>query len=153
MASGRVTGVFHAGITVSDLDAALAFYHEALGLELLSLTDVADDDAWRIWNLRGERARLAFLRVPGSDTLLELIAFEGLERHAASARPCDHGAGHLCLNVDDLEALHARLSALGYRFRSDVVPITRGALAGAKAVYAIDPDGYHVELFQRKERT
>jgi lactoylglutathione lyase len=145
-----VTGFFHAGVTVRDMDAALAFYRDGLGLELISDGRTGGESARRIWNMDPGRVRVVFLRVPGSDAVVELFEFSEVERHGASARPCDYGAGHFCLYVDDAEGMHARLSAEGFGSRSgEVVTIGEGRWAGAKAVYLIDPDGYHVELFQK----
>jgi catechol-2,3-dioxygenase len=97
--------------------------------------------------------RVVFLRVPGSDALVELFEFRDMERHQASARPCDFGAGHFCLLADDLDALYAHLTGLGYASRgTEVVTIEQGPHTGAKAVYMKDPDGYHVELYQRRPR-
>src|SRR4051794_602173 len=149
-ATAAVTGFFHAGVTVSDMDRSLRFYHDALGLEIASDAITGGEHAQRIWNLPVTTVRVVFLRVPASNALIELFEFRDIERHAASARPCDFGAGHLCLFADDLDALYARLDGLGYTSRSGgVVTIGHGRHAGAKAVYVIDPDGYHVELYQR----
>jgi lactoylglutathione lyase len=145
-----VTGFFHAGVTVSDMDAALRFYRDGLGLEVISDGAASGATAARIWALDPGQVRVVFLRVPGSDAVVELFEFSGVERHGASARPVDYGAGHFCLFVDDAEAIHERLTAAGYRSRSgEAVTIDRGPHTGAKAVYMIDPDGYHVELYQR----
>ena len=145
-----VTGFFHAGVTVSDMDAALRFYRDALGLEVISDGSASGSTAARIWALDPGQVRVVFLRVPGSDAVVELFEFSGVERHGASARPVDYGAGHFCLFVDDAEEMLARLTAAGFRSRAgEVVTIGRGPHAGAKAVYMIDPDGYHVELYQR----
>ena len=145
-----VTGFFHAGVTVSDMDQSLRFYRDVLGLEVISDGVTGGDHARRIWGFEPGTVRVVFLRVPGSDAVIELFEFQGIERHPASARPCDYGAGHFCLFTDDAEALHARMLGLGFRSRSgEVVEINRGPHAGVKAVYLIDPDGYHVELYQR----
>ena len=145
-----VTGFFHAGVTVSDMDASLRFYRDGLGLELISDGRTGGESARRIWNMDPGRVRVVFLRVPGSDAVVELFEFPDVERHSASARPCDYGAGHFCLYVDDADGLYARLEAAGFGSRSgEVVTIDKGRFAGAKAVYLKDPDGYHVELFQK----
>jgi lactoylglutathione lyase len=145
-----VSGFFHAGVTVRDMDAALRFYRDALGLELKSLDETSSELAWEIWDLRAERVKIAFLRIPGSDALIELFEFAGVERHSASARPCDYGAGHFCLYVDDAEAALERIRAHGFGARSGVVDLGGESGRGPRAVYAIDPDGYHVELFERR---
>jgi lactoylglutathione lyase len=145
-----VTGFFHAGVTVSDMDESLRFYRDGLGLEPLSDGFTGGESARRIWNMDPGKVRVVFLKVPGSDAVVELFEFGDVERHSASSRPCDYGAGHFCLYVDDAEGLHARLRDAGFGARSDeVVTIGQGRWAGAKAVYLKDPDGYHVELFQK----
>ena len=145
-----VTGFFHAGVTVSDMDRALTFYRDLLGLEIVSDGWTGGESARRIWNMEPGKVRVVFLRVPGSDTVVELFEFSTIERQPASARPCDYGAGHFCLFTDDAEGLHARALELGFRSRGgEVVTIDRGPHAGVKAVYLVDPDGYHVELYEK----
>lgn len=145
-----VNGFFHAGVTVKDMDTALAFYRDGLGLEVAFSGESAIAYARRIWNLDPERVKVVFLKVPNSDAFVELFEFVGLERHPASARPSDYGAGHMCLFVEDLDALHAKLTAAGHASRAgEVVTIEQGPHAGSKVAYMIDPDGYHVELYER----
>lgn len=144
-----VTGFFHAGVTVSDMDRALSFYRDALGLEVISDGWTGGPSAARVWGIEPGKVRIVFLRVPGSDSVLELFDFQTVERHPASARPCDYGAGHMCLYVEDAEALHARAVQQGFHSRGgEVVTIDVGPHKGAKAVYLVDPDGYHVELYE-----
>jgi lactoylglutathione lyase len=148
-----VDGFFHAGVTVSDMDRSLRFYRDALGLEVASDGITGGETAERIWNMPVGRVRVVFLRVPGSDAMIELFEFPDVERHAASARPPDYGAGHMCLFCDDADALHARAVEHGFTSRGgEAVAIDRGAHKGAKAAYLIDPDGYHVEIYERAPR-
>ena len=145
-----ITGFFHAGVTVGDMETALRFYRDLLGLEVYSDGWTGGDHARRIWGIEPGRVRVVFLRVPGSDTVIELFEFTGIERHTASARPCDYGAGHMCLFTDDADELHARALSQGFRSRGgEVVAIDRGPHSGVKAVYLIDADGYHVELYEK----
>lgn len=143
-----VVGFYHAGVTVKDLDASLRFYVDGLGLEL-SFRVPSGPQGEEIWRVPGARASVAFLAVPASTAMIELFEFHDVERHPASARPPDYGAGHLCLYVDGVDALYEHLSDMGYIGRSaGPVLITGGKHAGAKAIYMIDPDGYHVELYE-----
>ena len=97
-----------------------------------------------------EHIRAVYLRIPSGD-FVEPLEYVGIERMSAESRPCDYGAGHLCLYVDDVEAMHRRLVELGFRARSeDVVDITAGPNLGARSCYMLDPDGYAVELFQKR---
>ena len=148
MAEGRVTGFWHAGVTVKDMEEALRFYRDGLGLEIELEYEIKGDYGGPIVGLEPESMLVVFLTVPGSEAKIELFEYRGIERHSASARPCDYGAGHLCLFVDDLDPIHARLIEAGFSARGPVINIDRGRRKGAKVVYTIDPDGYHVELYQ-----
>ncbi len=145
-----VTGFFHGGITVSDMDRALHFYQKGLGLET-EFDRIFDAPYLKmVLGLEFSEMRVVYLRIPGGG-FVELLEYRGIECLPASSRPCDYGAGHLCLYVDDVVAMHARLVELGFSARSDsVVEITAGPNAGARSCYMADPDGYAVELFQKR---
>ncbi len=145
-----ITGFFHAGVTVSDMEASLRFYRDGLGLEVTKQYMTGGPSAQRVWNLPVGPVEVAFLRVPGSDVVVELFEFTEIERHNASARPPDPGAGHFCLYTDDADGLHAKLTGMGFSSRSGaIVEMDGGPHAGTKVAYMIDPDGYHVEIYQR----
>lgn len=148
MTRGRVTGFFHAGVTVSDMNGALRFYRDTLGLKLDSLREIDEPYPLKIAGVPPGRVTIALLKVPGSDSLVELLEYRGVENRNASTPPSDYGTGHFCLWVDDIDAMHDRLHANGYETRSrEPVVIPVGPRKGGKASYAVDPDGYHIELF------
>ena len=143
-----ITGFFHGGITVSDMDRALLFYRDGLGLELQWDRRIDAPYVKTVIGLDFDHIRVVYLRIPGGG-FVELLQYAGIERRSAESRLCDYGSGHLCLYVDDVAAMHARLTGRGYRARSQaVVDITAGPNKGARSVYVLDPDGYAVELFQ-----
>lgn len=145
-----ITGFFHGGVTVRDMDTALRFYRDGLGLEVEYDRILDGPYLHTVLSLDHETIRAVYLRIPGGG-FVELLEYRGIERLPAASRPCDHGAGHLCLYVDDAAAMHAHLVSLGFSARStDVVDITSGPNAGARSCYMRDPDGYSVELFQRR---
>jgi lactoylglutathione lyase len=145
-----VTGFFHGGITVSDMDRSLVFYRDGLGLEQ-EFDRILDAPYLRaVLGLEFDHIRAVYLRLPGGG-FVELLEYAGVERFPAASRPCDYGAGHLCLYVDDVATMHARLVGLGFAARSaNVVDISTGPNAGARSCYMTDPDGYAVELFQKR---
>jgi lactoylglutathione lyase len=145
-----VVGFFHAGVTVRDMETALRFYVDGLGLSVQFESEAGGPQAEAIWGSPGAKAKVTFLSVPGSDALIELFEFRDVERHSASARPPDFGAGHFCLFVTGIDTIHRRLVEMGFRARSEApVSITVGRHAGTRVIYTIDPDGYHVELYER----
>jgi lactoylglutathione lyase len=151
-APALITGFFHGGMAVSDMDRSLAFYRDALGLEVhFDVTLDAVDYVREVLGVEMRDARLVYLRVPGSEgVFVELIEYHGTDGRPAGPRAWDPGTGHLCFHVSDAAALHARVIAMGFRARSrSVATIPVGPNRGGRAAYLLDPDGYHVELFQR----
>ncbi len=150
---GYVTGLFHGGITVSDMDESLRFYQEGLGLQQKFDRTSGAEYLRAVLALEFSQIRTVYLHIPGlENTFVELLEYKGIERLPASSRPCDYGAGHLCLYVDNVEAVHQRLVGMGFSSRSEqTVLITEGPNAGARFVYMLDPDGYAVELLQTRD--
>ena len=147
----RVTGARHAGITVSDLTRSLEFYCGRLGLELLWRRLYEEREIARIVGVpEATGFDIAMLAVPGGAFEIELLEYKGCERRDASSRPCDYGSGHLALFVENIEGLHANLSARGVPFRSKgPVEMSAGANRGGKSLYSLDPDGYVIEFHER----
>jgi len=146
---GSIIGMYHGGITVSDMDQSLRFYRDGLGLEIEFDKIIDGPYLPVVLDLDFDHIRAVYLRVPGGQ-FVELLEYHGIERTPAASRPCDYGAGHLCFFVEGLDEVYARLTGLGYRARSqDVVDITKGPNQGARSIYMVDPDGYSVELFQK----
>lgn len=88
----------HLAIAVPDIDAALAFYRDALGLELSEVEDV-----------QREGVRVAFL--PLGESHIELVQptqdGTGIAKWMAKN---GQGMHHVCVEVDDIEAAMARLA-------------------------------------------
>lgn len=148
---GSITGIFHGGVTVSDMDRALRFYRDGLGLEVEFDTVLDGPYLPVVLGLTFETIRAVYLRLPGGQ-FIELLEYRGIERLPATSRPCDYGAGHLCLYVEGIDEIFQKLSDMSYRARSaGPVDITQGPNAGARSIYLLDPDGYAVELFQRRQ--
>ena len=147
---GRVSGFYHAGVTVSDMDRSLRFYRDGLGLEIEFDTVVDGPYLKVVLDLAFEGIRAVYLRLPGG-AFIELLEYQGIERASAASRPCDYGSGHLCLLVEGIDEIVERLHGMGFTARSEApVDIDRGPNKGARSIYLVDPDGYHVELFQRR---
>jgi len=99
--------IHHIAIAVRDLDAALAFYRDALGLELAERREVPE-----------EGVEIAFL--PAGDGEIELLRPLG-EAGGVARFLEQHGEGlhHVCLAVEDIEAAVERLHAAGAQLLSE----------------------------------
>jgi catechol 2,3-dioxygenase-like lactoylglutathione lyase family enzyme len=142
-------GVHHAGVTVSNLDRALAFYRDVLGLEVFFTAERGDDTIGEIVGYPGAKIKLAFCGVPGDSARIELLEYLEPRGDGADGETFRPASGHVCFVVDDIEALYRRIVDASFTPRSTApVTIAEGPNAGARAFYVRDPDGYTVELFQ-----
>jgi methylmalonyl-CoA/ethylmalonyl-CoA epimerase len=131
------TTLDHVGIAVADLREALAFYRDALGLEIEAPEDVAS-----------QRVRAHF--VPAGGAALELLEATAddspIARYVAKRGP---GLHHITLRVDDIGAALARLKARGVRLIDESPrPGAHGSL-----VAFIHPSSAHGVLVELKQTT
>lgn len=153
-----IAGIFHTGLTVSDLDRSVAFYREVLGVELVARWDSAQPYLRTIVGFPDAELRIALLRIPGggvgvSGHHLELLEYRAPRGTRGDPRTCNPGNAHVAFVVEDLDSTYVELKAKGVRFKSAPVEITAGRNRGAKAVYFLDPDDITLELVQPAPRT
>jgi catechol 2,3-dioxygenase-like lactoylglutathione lyase family enzyme len=146
-----LTRLHHTGLTVADLDRALAFYRDLLGFEVVLEQEKEGGYLGAIVGRPDAHVRMAHVKLPESDHRLELFQYLRPPGVTPPERlePWQIGPTHVCLIVGDLAALHERLQAAGVdSFLSPPVDVDTGANAGGKALYLRDPDGTLLELFQ-----
>lgn len=131
-----MTSLDHVAILVSDLDAAVALYRDAYGLELSSVEEVPT-----------EQVRVAiFGRGAGR---IELVAPTGPDSPMAKALARrGEGLHHVCLEVQDLATSMAALRAAGAPLLDD---IPRPGAGGANIAF-VHPKGSRGVLVELRER-
>ena len=70
------------------------------------------------------------------------------------ARPQENrylGASHVACEVDDVDAIFAQLTEAGYGSINPPTDVDRDGVVVARAMYALDPDGISIEMFQEFE--
>ncbi len=125
----------HVAIAVKDLDAALDFYRDALGLEVADRREVP-----------AEGVEIAFLPMGESEIELLRPLDEGNSIGRFIAKRGE-GIHHICLRVDDIEAAVARLEAAGARMATEIRQHpdgTRYAFVHPKSSH-----GVLIELYQK----
>jgi catechol 2,3-dioxygenase-like lactoylglutathione lyase family enzyme len=142
-----LTGVDHIAFAVSDLQQSLGFYRDQLGLELVVHRVWREEYVRRMVGIPDASLNIALLQLPGSSGLiLELIEYEQPKGVPIPTQVYTPGNAHMCLRVNDIEALYTRLVAAGIEFLSPPMAVTAGPNQGRKAVYLRDPDGIIVQL-------
>jgi methylmalonyl-CoA/ethylmalonyl-CoA epimerase len=126
----------HIGIAVGDLAQALAFYRDALGLEVEPPEEVAS-----------QRVRAHF--VPVGEATLELLEPTSPDSPIAKfIEKRGPGVHHVTLRVDDIREALARLTARGVRL-IDTSP--REGAEGALIAF-VHPASTHGVLVELKQR-
>lgn len=139
----------HTGYTVSDLDRSVAFYRDLLGCEVVATQEKEGGYLAAIVGYHDAHVRMAHLRVPGGEHVIELFEYLSPAGDHADVEPRNVGASHLCFIVADLPALYHSLLRDGVTsFVSPPVEVDTGMNRGGLALYLRDPDGITVELFQ-----
>jgi len=149
---GTVKGLNHVGLSVSDLDVAVGFFRDVMGLELMGSGEVTYPHLDEIIGIGPTRLRWAELTTPGEE-LLELFQYMEPEGKAHSdQRTCDPGTVHVCFECDDVAAVLTRATDAGYLARTaSAVRIPFGDWEGWLCVYVVGPDSITIELVQRPE--
>jgi catechol 2,3-dioxygenase-like lactoylglutathione lyase family enzyme len=150
-----ITGLAHTALCVGDVEAAVAWYRDVLGLAVLSPPyrmdgpDIERDMGGLVPSPVAVKA--AIIGVPdGSDRVIEVIEYPnaaGRDR-PAGASVVDHGYTHIALLCDDVTATRADLEAKGVRFLVEGV----ADVAGLRTTWIADPWDNVLILVQKVRR-
>ena len=131
----KVRAINHIAVVVDDMEKSLAFWRDALGMELHELRDVP-----------AEKSQVAFLPLAGSE--IELVKptsdDSGIAKYLAKRGP---GMHHVCVEVDDIDGMLAQLKSKGIRLINEEPRIA----ADGKKYAFVHPEstsGVLVELYQ-----
>src|SRR5262252_5702541 len=133
---------------VGDLDKAIAFYRDGLGLDIQGTPSNAEQNpALRnMFGLPDAQLRWTVGRPPAMRTGVEIVEIKKADGKPAERRIQDPGAFTLIVLVRDVDAAFAKLKQVAAPI------VTAGgrpiAVGRAKAFVARDPDGHFVEVAQ-----
>jgi methylmalonyl-CoA/ethylmalonyl-CoA epimerase len=140
LASALVTAVDHVGIAVPDLDVAIKWYHDHLGMIVLH-EEVNEDQGIR-------EAMLSVRGAPKGSTQIQLMS--PLDETSTIAKFIDKrgpGLQQFAYRVSDLDALSARLREDGVRLIYDA-PRRGTANSRINFIHPKDSGGVLVELVE-----
>jgi lactoylglutathione lyase len=121
-------------IRVLDEARSLAFYDAAFGLKIADRLDFPE-------------FTLVYLSNPESPFEVELTINKG----RTEPYELGTGYGHIAFVVEDLAAEHARFENAGLHPRK-IAALEREGLLIARFFFVEDPDGYKIEVLQRRGR-
>jgi lactoylglutathione lyase len=124
----------HTMIRVLDEARSLSFYQKAFGLKVADRLDFPD---------------FTLVYLANAETPFEVELTINKDRKEPYA--LGDGYGHVAFSVDDLDAEHARFAAAGLSPRK-IVEFKREGDLIARFFFIEDPDGYKIEVLQRRGR-
>ena len=127
--------ILHTMLRVGYLDRSLKFYTEVLGMRLLRRNDFPDGKFTLAFVGYGEESEGA---------VLELTYNWGVDQYEIGT-----GYGHVALQVDDAYAACEEIKRRGGTVTREAGPMKHGSTVIA---FVQDPDGYKIELIQKKAR-
>ncbi|WP_319243340.1 lactoylglutathione lyase [uncultured Propionivibrio sp.] len=125
--------ILHTMIRVGDLDRSIAFYTEILGMRVLRRTDYPEG-----------RFTLAFV---GYGEESDGAVIELTLNWDTPSYDLGNGFGHIALEVPDAYAACAEIKKRGGRVTREAGPMKHGTTVIA---FVEDPDGYKIELIERR---
>ena len=125
--------ILHTMLRVGNLDRAIAFYTDVLGMKLLRRKDYP-----------GGKFTLAFVgfQEETDGAVLELTYNWGVESYTLGT-----AYGHIAIEVEDAYKACALVHERGGKVISEAGPMQHGTTILA---FIEDPDGYKIEFIQRK---
>ena len=126
--------LLHTMLRVGDLDRSIHFYTQILGMQLLRRSENPE-----------YKYSLAFVGYEGNPAQSEI---ELTYNHGTSSYDLGTAYGHIALGVSDAYAAVGKIKAAGGNVTREAGPVKGGSTVIA---FVTDPDGYKIELIQRKE--
>src|SRR5262245_64783088 len=136
MSNPKEITIEHLGVAVESIEGALAFWRDALGLELKGI-EVVEDQGVRVAMLPIGESRIELLEAAGEET--------PVGKFLAKRGP---GIHHLCVEVDDINAKLSELKARGTRLINEQPVIGAGGALVA-FVHPASAGGVLIELTQK----
>lgn len=135
----------HTGIVVTDIEEALKFYCEGIGLEMRFQVEAGGAELSQLLGYDDVQVKAAFIGgIDGHS--VEIIEYlspktevrEAAEQHKRNAT----GAAHISFNVSDMDAIIERVVPMGAVLNNPPVAL----MDGFRSVYLQDPWGNWIEL-------
>src|ERR1044071_988148 len=144
----EVAGV---GMTVSNMERAVAFFTDVLTFEKVSDAEVAGGEHERLAGVFGMRARVVRMRLGAEQIELTQYLTPRGRPIADDSRSNDRWFQHVAIIVSDMDAAYARLRQHHVEHappEPQRLPDWNPNAGGIKAFYFKDPDGHPLEILE-----
>ena len=153
-----ISGIDRIIVSVSSIKAALSFYVDILGMEVVGCHSVDGTMTKQRWGLKSEiRGESVFLRYSAQNTILELINFDsdsGPSIHSGFYR-YEYGVYDIAFRVHNLDYIYNELKKKGFDFISPLITYTSfwtKEPRSIKEVLLVGPDHVPVALIEQRNQ-
>jgi len=142
--------VNHTGITVHNLDRAVAMFAELFQFQQFSRAPRNPAIIAAVTGVSGARVEIAYMS--NGSTNIELLCYSAPDDRADfRPRPCDLGSLHLAVNVTDMDLMLAKARAWPLQQVGEVIVIDQGPNTGCRIVYMRSPEeGLIIEMIEKR---
>jgi len=140
-----VKNIRHTGIVVTDMERAVEFYRDLLGLETAIDFTEKGDYIDNLSAMTGVRLRMVKLVAPEGGMIELLQYLSHPEGRDPDNRFCEIGPTHVAFTVTDVDGTYREWSERGISFNSSPQLSPDGK---AKVVFCRDPDGTFLEIVE-----
>ena len=145
-----IQAVEHFSFTVSDIQVALHFFRDLLGLRATPVMEVENQHVQTIVGMPDASLLISIVRIPGG-TSLELIEYVRPKGTRIDSQSCNPGAAHVAFAVQDIQKAYEDLSQKGIVFVNPPVWAPGNDGRGRWGVcYLKGPDGITIELIENQ---
>jgi len=146
-----LVGMDHVGLTVPDIDQAVAWFQRVLGCRApLTFGPFGDPTGTFMQDLLGVHPRAVIEQITmvrcGRSANIELFEYEAPDQNTTFPKNSDWAGHHVAFYVDDIQAAVAHMVAQGVPKLLGPLPVTDGPAAGQTINYFRAPFGTYIEL-------
>ena len=146
-----IKSIDHHNFTVSNIEEALHFFCDLLGMKANPIYEVKDNERFQaILQMPGVHFRICTIKTP-DNSLIELIQYVMPRGKEIDLKTCNIGVSHIAFEVDNIEKMYEDLTKKGVKFNSP--PLWGKSVIGTGnwgVCYLKGPDNITFEFIEKR---
>ncbi len=142
-----ITAIQHFSFTVSNLEDAIHFFCDLLGLKATPIREIEGEFIEKIVQMPSASLRISMVTTPNNGNI-ELIEYVAPKGDRIDLRTCNVGVAHIAFVVDDVQKMYDDLTAKGVQFNHPPLWVENGLSKGRGVCYLKGPDEITLEFIE-----
>ena len=144
-----INGIEHISFTVLDVDRAVRFWTDAVGLKAAEVVERDGDWPARVTGIPGARLKIAHMFGYGHH--VEFIEYLEGKGDDLAYQPNMAGVPHIALDVQDIHSTCETLLEQGATRQGEIFEVIKDSIVSGWAIYIRDPNGILIQLWESKQ--